>query len=43
VLCGARNASQAIENADAGSLELTEVELAEIDGAAARHLVGVHV
>ena len=43
VLCGARNASQAIENADAGSLELTEVELAEIDGAASRHLVGVHV
>ena len=43
VLCGARNASQAIENADAGSLELTDLELAEIDRAASRHLIGIHV
>jgi methylglyoxal reductase len=43
VLCGARNAGQAIENADAGSLVLTDNELAEIDGAASRHLIGIHV
>lgn len=43
VLCGARNANQAIENADAGSLELTDIELAEIDGAVSRHLTGIHV
>lgn len=43
VLCGARNAGQAIENADAGSLELTDNELAEIDRAVSRHLIGIHV
>jgi len=40
-LCGARNAGQAIENARAGRLRLTESELATIDSAAARHLTGI--
>lgn len=42
-LCGARNATQAKENARAGALRLDETELAALTAAAARHLAGIHV
>ena len=37
-LCGARDAAQAVENAKAGRLRLTEAEIAEIDTQARAHL-----
>ncbi len=37
-LCGARDAAQAVENAKAGQLRLTEAEIAEIDTRARAHL-----
>ncbi len=37
-LCGARDAAQAVENAKAGQLRLTEAEIAEIDTEARAHL-----
>ncbi len=37
-LCGARDAAQAVENAKAGQLRLTEAEIAEIDAQARAHL-----
>ncbi len=37
-LCGARDAAQAVENAKAGQLRLTEAEIAEIDTQARAHL-----
>ncbi len=37
-LCGARDAAQAVENAKAGQLSLTEAEIAEIDTQARAHL-----
>ncbi len=37
-LCGARDAAQAVENAKAGQLRLTEAEIAEIDTQAGAHL-----
>ncbi|MBO9403317.1 aldo/keto reductase [Shimia sp. R9_3] len=37
-LCGARDATQAVENAKAGQLRLTEAEIAEIDSQARAHL-----
>ena len=42
-LCGARNAEQARENAEAGRLRLDDSELATISAAADRHLEGIHV
>ena len=41
-LCGARNPDQARQNARAGSIRLGAAELAAIDGAATRHLAGIH-
>ena len=40
-LCGARNPEQAAENAVAGRLSLSADEIARIDAAIARHLVGI--
>jgi len=40
-LCGARNADQARENANAGSIELGPVDLARIDAEIAGHLAGI--
>jgi methylglyoxal reductase len=40
-LCGARDASQALENAQAGRLALNSEELVTIDAAIARHLTAV--
>lgn len=37
-LCGARDAGQAVENAKAGQLRLSDTEIAEIDRQAASHL-----
>ncbi len=37
-LCGARDATQAVENAKAGQVRLTEAEIAEIDTQARAHL-----
>lgn len=37
-LCGARNARQAVDNADAGKVTLTDEQIAAIDTARARHL-----
>ncbi len=37
-LCGARNAEQAVENARAGSVSLSQNELSSIDAAIAAHL-----
>lgn len=37
-LCGARSARQAVENAGAGSVTLSPADLAQIEGAALRHL-----
>ncbi|MCP4385856.1 MAG: aldo/keto reductase, partial [Hyphomicrobiales bacterium] len=37
-LCGARNTDQAIENAKAGRLRLSQEDLDRIDSAATRHL-----
>jgi aryl-alcohol dehydrogenase-like predicted oxidoreductase len=41
-LCGARNPGQARENARAGTVALTQSDLAAIDAAAGRHLAGIH-
>ena len=38
-LCGARNAAQAIENAEAGLLHLTDEEIGEIDRQVKTHLI----
>ena len=40
-LCGARDATQALENGKAGALRLTASELAEVDAAIAAHLEAV--
>jgi aryl-alcohol dehydrogenase-like predicted oxidoreductase len=40
-LCGARNREQAVDNARAGEIALSLIELAAIDSAAARHLVAM--
>lgn len=40
-LCGARNPAQALDNARAGTLALSEDDLAAIDAAIATHLVGL--
>jgi aryl-alcohol dehydrogenase-like predicted oxidoreductase len=40
-LCGARNPMQALDNARAGTLALSEDDLAAIDAAIATHLVGL--
>lgn len=40
-LCGARNAEQGVENAKAGTLDLSASDLAVIDKAIATHLAGV--
>ncbi len=40
-LCGARNPAQAIDNAAAGRLNLSEAQCAAIDAARGRHLLGL--
>jgi methylglyoxal reductase len=42
-LCGARNPAQAVENARAGAIALSDDEMSAIDRAAADHLAGIHV
>ena len=42
-LCGARNPDQARENARAGTISLSTIDLDRIDAAARDHLAGVHV
>lgn len=42
-LCGARNSNQAKENARAGSIRLSDADLARITAAARRHLAGIHL
>lgn len=40
-LCGARNPAQALDNARAGTMALSQAELASIDGEIANHLLGL--
>ena len=42
-LCGARNPEQARENARAGTIRSSTIDLDRIDAAARDHLAGMHV